>query len=390
MGDARAPGPSRLFDAVATFIVAGAVCGCLEDTAEIEAKARLLPGSSAQRRAQIANLIHDQCILNVRVTDRQALAAALAALRRRFVYSTEQAELLRLHGALARFTHSNSFFTVCRPTVALTLATLVAHVLVGELLQAADVVEAVERLVFRKGRPLSSELADLLEFKYGLVNMAQYKLIPALMGEQSEVAAGARATVEEEAEALLDMPVRCGALARLGDFMVRRGSSPTHAAPEYAAGMKAEVVAEVFEKMGGEEALAEALGRVGDKRALDKVGEVLDRAQGYSRGEELDGAVTSPLGVADPGVSPFDKITLDTFVLLEYLHVLKTLADCISSRSCGEKVRVSVNTQPFKTTTLQAPAAPAKSPALAQPAEPRPRAQAALARPTLGAQAQFL
>ncbi|AAR98401.1 ORF044 virion core protein [Bovine papular stomatitis virus] len=348
----------RIFDSLLRFIVTGATAGCLTDTADIEAKARLLPGSSPARRAQIANIIHDRCIANTRVTSRQDLADALARLRRRFVHAGGSPDLLRLHGALLRFTHCNSFFMVCRPTIQVTLATLIAYVLVGELMQAVDMVDAVERVVFRKNRPMASELADLLELKYGLINLAQYKLIPGLLEEagccEDVVRAGAPAGAAEdmaemEAERLLEMPVRSGALSRLCDFLVQRGTPTSHAQSEYMAGLK-------IEELPADAPVAEHAVEE-QNSALAKLSAVMDSAARYERGAVLDGAVTSPLGAV--GQSPFDGVTLQRFVLLEYLHIMKLLANCISQRSSGEKIRIAVNTCPFKTTTAAPTPAPA-------------------------------
>ncbi|AYM25985.1 virion core protein [Orf virus] len=347
---------ARVFESLLKFVVRGAACGCLSSTVDIESKARLLPGSSPQRRAQIANAIHDLCIANVRVTTREDLVEALARLRRRFVHAGNSADLARLHGALMRFTHSTSFFAVCAPTVRVTLATLVASVLVGELMQAVDMAEAVERVIYTKNRPMASELADLLELKYGLVNMAQYKLMPALMEEagccDELVRAGAPdacadSVAEMEAERLLDMPVRSSALSRLCDFMVRRGASPVHAASEFAAGLKIEEMPADADSAAAAPVPAPAAADFGS--VVARTEDLLERARKESRGEVLDGAVSSPLGVV--GSSPFDGITLEKFVLLEYLHVMKMLANCIEQRSCKERIRVSVNTQPFRTTS---------------------------------------
>lgn len=350
----------RIFESLLKFIVAGATAGCLSDTADIEAKARMLPGSSPARRAQIANIIHDRCIANTRVTSRRALADALARLRRRFLHAGNSPDLLRLHGALLRFTHCNSFFMVCRPTIQVTLATLIAYVLVGELMQAVDMVDAVERVVFRKNRPMASELADLLELKYGLINLAQYKLIPGLLEEAgccedvvsagAPAGAGAEDMAELEAVRLLEMPVRSSALSRLCDFLVQRGTPTSHAPSEYMAGLK-------IDELPADAAAAstEPAGE-GQNSALAKLSAAMDSAAQYERGAVLDGAVSSPLGAV--GQSPFDGITLQKFVLLEYLHIMKLLANCISQRSSGEKIRIAVNTCPFRTTT----AAPASAP----------------------------
>ncbi|WZD65909.1 virion core protein [Bovine papular stomatitis virus] len=353
----------RIFESLLKFIVTGATAGCLSDTADIEAKARLLPGSSPARRAQIANLIHDRCIANTRVTSRRDLADALARLRRRFVHAGSSPDLLRLHGALLRFTHCNSFFMVCRPTIQVTLATLIAYVLVGELMQAVDMVDAVERVVFRKNRPMASELADLLELKYGLVNLAQYKLIPGLLEEAgccedvvsagAPAGAGAEDMAELEAVRLLEMPVRSSALSRLCDFLVQRGTPTSHAPSEYMAGLK-------IEELPADAPVAEHAVEE-QNSALAKLSAAMDSAARYERGAVLDGAVSSPLGAV--GQSPFDGITLQKFVLLEYLHIMKLLANCISQRSSGEKLRVVVNTCPFKTTT----ATPAPAPDAADP-----------------------
>ncbi|ADC53814.1 virion core protein [Pseudocowpox virus] len=347
---------ARVFDALVKFVVRGASGGCLTSTVEIEAKARLLPGSPPQRRAQIANAIHDLCIANVRVTTREDLVEALKRLRRRFVHAGNGADLMRLHGALMRFTHSTSFFTVCAPTVRVTLATLVASVLVGELMQAVDMAEAVERVIYTKNRPMASELADLLELKYGLVNLAQYRLMPALMEEAGccdelvragAPGASADSVAEMEAERLLEMPVRSSALSRLCDFMVRRGASPAHAASEFAAGLKIE---ELPADAVPEKSLVPAPAPADFGNVVARTEDLLDRARKESRGEVLNGEVTSPLGAV--GQSPFDGITLEKFVLLEYLHVMKMLANCIAQRSCKDRIRVSVNTQPFKTTSV--------------------------------------
>ncbi|ASC55595.1 virion core protein-like protein [Seal parapoxvirus] len=335
----------RLFELLAPFVIQGAACGCLASTSEIEAKARMLPGSSPQRRAQIANFIHDQCTANVRVTTRQELFEALSKLRRRFVYASNGPDMARLHGALMRFTHCNSFFAVCQPTIQVTLATLVASVLVGELMQAVEMVDAVEKVIYKKNRSMTSELADLLELKYGLVNLAQYKLIPGLIEEDCAVkpvcagalaSAAANSSAELEALQLLEMPVRSSALAKLCDFMVRRGTSTSHAVPEYMAGLKIEEVAEKHSPQAAS----------GTAEALNNV---MERAQQYERGAVLDGAVSSSLGAL--GNSPFSGITLQKFVLLEYLHVMKMLANCIAQKSAGEKIRISVNTAPFQTVT---------------------------------------
>ncbi|AIZ77295.1 putative virion core protein [Parapoxvirus red deer/HL953] len=376
-----APAGGRLFGALCKLVVSGASAGCLSEDAlrDIEAKAMLLPGSSPGRRAQIANMIHDRCIEGVSVSTRQALFDALARLRRRFVHAGRNPDLMRLHGALLRFTHSESFFNVCMPTVRVTLAMLVAYVLVGELMQAVDMVDAVERVIYRRGRHMASELADLLELKYGLVNLAQYKLIPGLLDETAnccddvvragapggDACLGAEEIAEMEAVRLLEMPVRSSALSRLCDFMVRRGASTAHAAPEFVAGLK-------IEEVSDEEAVA-AVKAAENAGALDAARMALDVIQKRGTGEALDGSVTSPLGAV--GASPFDGVTLQKFVLLEYLHIMKMLANCIAQRSSGEKIRMVVNTCPFRTTTA-APAGAAEPPADASRATPQPDSQA--------------
>ncbi|CCD83234.1 virion core protein [Squirrelpox virus] len=398
---------STLFAIVSRAIVRSVLRNLVADTSYVEGKARMFCYcGSTQKREALSNSIYARCEADLVLESPQRLLRVLDGLRAHSAYVCDASEFWRLHGSLMRFTHCGSFFRVCQPTVNTALATLVTLILVNKLMYAAEMVEGVEGYLFDVQKSPSQDVADLLEMKYGLVNMVQYRLLPAMLGESEDTRAGGSGVFgsdssEEymrEAERLLSLPVRTTIVSDAYRFLIQRGVSPANNSAEYAAGLKIEelpaeaatnalaklptrvaidqgsaeqaadrvsrAVTEVERATDKARAIATAVDDVRriltrsdkkDKRNLEANAKLLDDARKYATGHVLDGAVTSP-------ITPVNNIQLtesdmQRFAILEYLYVIRVMASCVKRKNSADPKRpcggttLNINS-PFKIITV--------------------------------------
>lgn len=391
------PRQSELFNIVARALACAVLRDVVKDVAYVAGKARHLCycGSAARRDAAV-NSIYAKCESELALNSPEQLRAVLARLRRYAPYVHDTGEFWRLHDSLRRFTHCSSFFAVCMPTVVASMATLLTLVLANQLLLAAEIVEEVEGYLFDGSKPLARELADLLDMKYGLVNLVQYKILPMVLGARDECAgaSASAAGLTAEVEQLLELPVRAGAVEEVYRHLLRRGVPAANNYAEYVAGLK---ISELVERAApgnctgmGEEvgsgagtgvstgngadskavvsassqapvrapagALAAALRRVA-AAATQEDRQLLESAQRYSRGHVLDGAVTSPLSGEEQNLIPLSMSDIQKFMILDYLYTIRVLANCVKQKNArarckkGPGVTLTINS-PFKMITV--------------------------------------
>ncbi|QGN68059.1 virion phosphoprotein [Equine molluscum contagiosum-like virus] len=386
------PRQSALYNIVAKAIAAAVLQGVVRDVAYVANKARhLCYCASAGRRDAAVNSIYAKCEAEIALGSPAQLRAVLERLRRYSPYVQDAAEFWRLHDSLLRFTHCGSFFTVCMPTVVATLATLLTLVLANQLLYAAEMVEAIEGYLFDAPKPLSQDLADLLDMKYGLVNLLQYKILPLVLGARDECAgasagAGDGAAYAAEVEQLLTLPVRCGILEDVYQHLLKQGVPAASNYAEYVAGLKISELPAPGEAPGEAPgpapgtapgpapgtvrghatgaSPAAAPGTVPSARlpipaALRRLAaaataedrRLLESAQRYAKGHVLDGAVVSPL-TEETHFIPLSMADIQKFMILDYLYTIRVLARCVQQKNSGSRKRaqgvtLTINS-PFK------------------------------------------
>ncbi|ATI21001.1 virion phosphoprotein early morphogenesis [Western grey kangaroopox virus] len=393
---------SALYNIVARAVVDALLNGLVEDLEYIVGKARYLCyASNHARREAAVNSIYLKCESDLAIPSIEKLRELLGRIGRRSRYVHNEAEFLNLYCSLVRFTHSQSFFRVCAPTIVATAATMVTLLLANQLAYAAEMVEEIEAYLFESAdKGVARELADLLDTKYGLINLAQYRIFPIFVGReaaraaetaQEPTAAGAPAvarTYHEEVSALLYLPLRSEKIDEMYKYLAEHGMFVNNYA-EYVAGLKIQEIGtdgrpvsnqspssalaaperahavltaaegRIREAVKREAGRGGLLGNVAD-RARTALAErkLLDAAERYSRGHVLDGAVLSP--VTEPRER--DRIHLsmsdiNKFIILDYLYTIRMLVNCVrqknevrhTKKSAG--VTLSINS-PFKIITI--------------------------------------
>ncbi len=380
---------SVLFDIVSKTIVKSVLKGLITDSSYIEGKAKqLCYCNNSSKRDALINSIYNKCESDIRISDSGHLLTVLNDLKQHSAYVCNVVEFWRLYHSLFRFTHSTSFFSVCTPIITATLSTLITLILSNKLIYAAEMIEGIETYLFETQKPLCQDLIDLLDMKYGLVNLVQYRLLPILLGESESVAGSSGGDsnsnsdsafdYHQEAEQLLSLPVKTNIVSDVYSFLISKGIGTANNQSEYSAGLKIEDItqesspnqqidklptlitskqniATTTNKSVTTNTLEKVLSinnKMLSKEKLEECSRILDKAQQYSKGRVLDGTVTSPL--TDTSVSSFIPLSLsdmNKFTVLEYLYVMRVLANCVKkkndAKSGNRGVTLNINS-PFK------------------------------------------
>uniref|UniRef100_A0AAU7E1G1 Assembly protein G7 n=1 Tax=Rousettus bat poxvirus TaxID=3141933 RepID=A0AAU7E1G1_9POXV len=366
------PKRSSLFNLLAQRICARITHGLLKDAGAVAAKARALYAAPA-RREMVVSGIYAKCEADLVLSSIEQLRAALEQLRPYAAHVQNTGEFWRLHDGLTRFTHSTAFFTVCMPTVVAMMATLLTLVLANQLLYAAEIVEDLESFLLDTPKPLAQDLADLLEMKYGLINLVQYRLLPLVLGikPDGEIAgasartADADETFRTEVAQLLELPMRTGIIDSVYQHLLDSGVSVANNYAEFVAGLKiSEIVAQGTDQAADAAArtcaapvaakaapLPTGLRRLAAAAAADTdAKQVLERAYNKSTGRVLDGSVTSPLHDEVHHI-PLSSDDMQKFMILDYLYTMRLLASCVRKKNSRSKTRAG----PGVKLTIQSP-----------------------------------
>lgn len=372
------PRRSNLFNILAQRICASVLGSTVKDAGQVAAKARALCYATPARRDAAVNSIYVRCEADLQLPSVEQLRAALKRLRPYSAQVQDTGEFWRLYDGLSRFTHSTSFFTVCMPTVVAMLATLLTLVLANQLLYAAEIVEDLEGYLLDAQKPLSQDLADLLEMKYGLINLVQYRMLPLVLGVKHVGAiagASARAdadagdgTFRAEVEQLLELPVRTGIIDGVYQHLISSGVNAANNYAEFVAGLKiseiappappaaaaapapaasaaapacaAAPAASVCAVAPRLQALPVGLRRLAAAAAADPdAKKVLELAANKHSGRTLDGSVTTPL--TEVNHIPLSSEDMEKFMLLDYLYTMRLLASCVKKKNSRSQTRTS-------------------------------------------------
>ncbi|AFU77484.1 m52L [Myxoma virus] len=307
-------------------------------------KAKQLYSSAPTIKENVINGIYSFCENNIVVRDIPHLVEILNNLKHNSVYVCNSNEFWRLYNSLSRFTHCKSFFTACMYTIIATLSTLVTLVLSNKLLHAADMIESIESYLFAAQKPPAQELSDLLEMKYGLINLVQYKIFPIILGKcylpiqhPPNFSAGAMSpSYSVEVTKLMELPVKTSIIDNVYTFLSEKGLRTTNNVAEYIAGLK-------IEELQNDENVQKAL-------------TTLHAARNYSKGHVLDGKVSSPITKNETlgGQIPLTVSDIEKFTILEYLYLMRVMTNAIKKKTTESKntgIVLNINS-PFKSITV--------------------------------------
>ncbi|QGM48780.1 virion core protein [Magpiepox virus] len=339
---------SRIFNIVSKSLVETLLQGLMDDKAiaSIVSRAKYIYNSS--NKDTIINSIYQKCESEVSIPTIAGVKSLLNKTNNYGRHVQDESEFNELRNILTRLTHNKSFFITCNYLINTTVATLLTLILGNQLIHAAKIVNEIETYLFDpKKRPIS-EISDLLEMKYAILKFAQYKIFPIVTGykDLETVAGGKVMSFSDEISMILDMPLKSPNLDQMYKIMSDNGMFlDTYA--EYIAGLRIQEVTETDTSTTNNNSANNQLANY-----IANNNKILDMAYKYSRGHELDGAVTSPLSE--------DRILLTNndlrkFAILDYLYTIRVLANCIkrkkSSKSKKPGTTLTINS-PYKIVTV--------------------------------------
>ncbi|QDJ95025.1 virion structural phosphoprotein [Hypsugopox virus] len=342
---------SVIFDIVAKTIVESVCKHVPINKNYIESKAKQFYQCSLQQKEVLTNSIFNRCEHDIVLTSTEELVNILYSLEKHSSHVCNISEFKKLLNTLYRFTHSQSFFTTCLPTITAALSTLITMIITNKLIYAADMVEHIESYFFDNQKPMAQDLDDLLSFKYGLINMVQYKIFPKILGteESSELVAGSNnVDVESYVNNIINMPVKSNMVSNMYDFLIKNGMSPYNNEAEYTAGLKIEEINNIdtsapvmqIQPLNNQEKVSLA------------VSKLLKNAHDQAKGYNQDGAVTSPItdNSSIGSFIPLSNTDLYKFAILEYLYIMRVMATCMKKKHVNaEKNNSTLNINaPFK------------------------------------------
>ncbi|AOP31563.1 virion phosphoprotein [Skunkpox virus] len=362
---------STIFDIVSKCIVNSVLKDISINADFIESKAKQLCYCPASKKEAVINSIYNCCESSIQVTDRNHLLRVLDNLRCHSAHVCNATEFWRLFNSLKRFTHTISFFNTCRPTILAILNTLITMILSNKLLYAAEMVEYLENQLDSSNKSMSQELAELLEMKYALINLVQYRILPMIMGDHVIVAGfSGKEPISDysvEVDRLMELPVKTDVINTAYDFLARKGIDTSNNMAEYMAGLKIEEIEKV------EKYLPEVISTISNSNVLKgkkssifpaninekqimECSRMLDMGNQYSKGYKTDGAVTSPL-TGNNTITTFIPISgsdMQKFTILEYLYIMRVMANNVKKKNEGKNnggVVMHINS-PFKIINL--------------------------------------
>ncbi|ANS71146.1 early morphogenesis virion phosphoprotein [Pteropox virus] len=364
---------SCLYSTISSSIVRSVTKGIIKNPNSLEKLARSVYNCDAAKRDQLLSALYAKIEADISVSDTLTLLTILKRLKPHSAYVYNLNEFDRLYCSLMRFTHCNSFFNVFQHTVNSTLSVLITLILSNQLFYAADIVESVENYLFNTQKPLSVELFELLQMKYALINLVQYKMFPVILGKPVQVIGGSpihdnvAESTQIEVEKMIDMPIKCDAINDMYKFLAEKGIAASINQAEFMAGLKIQEVqdlATTVETALQTQPVQQIARRPSPQLSIqqnqaqlyNQQQQILNTAKDFNDGKILNGRVTSPLGNAE-NTSEFIKLSdseLTKYSILEYLYAIRVLANAIKTRSlaCASKgITVNINS-PFKSLTV--------------------------------------
>ncbi|QQG31544.1 Virion core protein [Swinepox virus] len=342
----------------------------------IESKSKQLCYCNNQSyKESIINNIYLCLEHDITLTDLNHLLNILLNLKKYSMYVCNITEFWRLYNSLYRFTHCVSFFNTCMPTIVATLATLITMVMTNKLLYAAEMVESIETYLFLSQKHPSQELADLLDMKYGLINLVQYKIFPIMIGSKELLpnqsmqlfSAGSNSSdYSSEVNKIMELPVKTDSIINVYNFLSDKGINTSNNYAEYVAGIKIEEITNTdvttCNEMQQQDVIKKPLRAtiqpltIQEQNAM-KALDVLNIAEKKHKGHILDGRITSPItntnSVAD--LIPFTASDMEKFAVLEYLYIMRIMANNIKKKNNSDNriqgITLNINS-PFKSITV--------------------------------------
>ncbi|AAR07413.1 57L [Yaba monkey tumor virus] len=317
--------------------------------------------NNSSYRESLINSIYTSFEHDIDVSDSDHLIKILKNLKPQSIYVCNSSEFWRLYNSLYRFTHSKSFFSTCNVTVVATLSTLLTLILSNKLLYAAEMVEGIEEYLFNLQKSPLQDLSDLLDMKYGLINLVQYKIFPLMLGYRDDNVkhglyfggfSNPPLEYNNEIEKLMELPIKTNIISDVYDYLIKKGVNTFNNYAEYVAGLKIEEVNNVPKK----EDSKQMVGIHSPKEINSEAIKILKDSQKYSKGHVLDGSVTSPITKNETisNYIPFSSSDMTKFTLLEYLYMMRVMANSIKKKNCNLKcngITLNINS-PFKSITI--------------------------------------
>ncbi|AYP74182.1 putative virion core protein [Fowlpox virus] len=332
---------SRLFNIFSKSMIETILQDIIDDKAiaSIVSRAKYIYNSS--NKDTVINSIYQKCESEISIPTIAGVKSLLDRTEtyRRHVY--DEAEFDELRNILTRLTHNKSFFINCNYLISTTAATLLTLILANQLINAIKFVGEIETYLFDNKKRPASEISDLLDMKYAILKFAQYKIFPIVTGYQDleTVAGGKVMSFSDEISMILDMPLKSPKLDEMYKIMSDNGMFLDSYA-EYVAGLRIQEVTDETPQ-----ASTSANNQLANYIANNN--KMLDMAYKYSKGHDLDGAVTSPL--SDDDRIRLTNNDLRKFAILDYLYTIRVLANCI------KKKKQTKSKKPGTTLTISSP-----------------------------------
>ncbi|QHG62617.1 virion phosphoprotein [Cetacean poxvirus 1] len=353
---------STIYNSLCKIIILSITKHLNIDLQYLEQKAKQLCycPSNAKREALI-NSIYLKCENDVNVESIDHLNLILSNLYKHSVYVCDTKEFWRLYNTLKRFTHCVSFFSVCLPTVHSTLATLITLILSNKLIYTTDMIEHIESYILDSSKPLSNELIDLLEIKYGLINLIQYKILPIILKENNTVAGSLThndpiSNYTNEVNKLLQMPVKSNIVSNIYSYLSQNCSDICSTPKHFVAGLKIEELRDAINLPSKIKSTLHQETNITPEQEKSIV-TTLEKAKQYSKGYVLDGKVTSPI-TSNQYITNFIPLSgsdMSKFAILEYLYIIRVMISCIKKKNNIEEkskgITFNINS-PFKIITV--------------------------------------
>ncbi|AEN03654.1 virion phosphoprotein [Yokapox virus] len=347
---------SIIFDIVSKCLVRNVFKDLSINTDYIEDRAKQLCYCNPSKKESLINNIYSRCENELVIRDKEHLLSVLDNLRCNSVYVCNTVEFWRLFNSLKRLTHTLSFFNICRPTILATLSTLLTLIISNKLIYAAEMVEFIEGRLDSSNKTFSQELAELLELKYALVNLVQYRILPMILGEPIITAGFCGkdpiSDYSEEADRLIELPVKTDIVDNVYKYLYKKGINTSNNVAEYIAGLKIEEVQTIANTLpsiisssglstGNNEAVSTIASK--GKGLLSNINEnqimeyskLLDIGKQYIKGYKTDGAVSSPI-TNNGNIATFIPISgsdMQKFTILEYLYIMRVMANNIKKKN---------------------------------------------------------
>ncbi|ABI99221.1 virion core protein [Deerpox virus W-848-83] len=365
------PKQSAIYTIVSKAIVKSVVKDTNINSEYIENKAKqLCYCNNMSYKESIINNIYSYLEHEINMDDISHLNQILNNLKHQSMYVCNTNEFWRLYNSLTRFTHCKSFFTTCMPTIITTLSMFITLILSNKLLYAAEMVEYIETYLFSSQKNLSQELADLLDMKYALINLVQYKIFPIILGNKDSAmtpiifsAGSSNIDYRDDIDKLLNLPVKSDMIQAVYAFLTKKGINTSNNFAEYVAGLKIEELSENnnIDEQKNDETSKEDKQIISiqpltqEERNSMYAMKLLKDAQKYSKGNVLDGSISSPITKKSIiNQIPFSASDIEMFAILEYLYIMRVIASNIKRKNLDCKNQgITLNiSSPFKSITI--------------------------------------